>query len=47
MAIPFLDANDNIAEFSANDSNSALFEFKTNTASRIENDGTNDIKIFK
>ena len=42
---PFLDDNGAIADFPADDNNSASFEFKTKIAGRTGNDGTKDVKI--
>ena len=43
---PFSDANDTIADFPADNSNSASFKFKTKIVSRTENDGTKNVKIM-
>ena len=43
---PFLDANCAIADFSADNHNSASFKFKTKIAGRTENNGKNDVKIM-
>ena len=43
---PFLDANNAIADISADNDNSALFKFKTTIAGRTENDGTKNVKIM-
>ena len=43
---PFLDANGSIANFPACDDNSALFNFKTKIAGRIENEDTKDLKMM-
>ena len=42
---PYLDDNGAIADFHADNNNSALFKFKTKTAGRTENDGTKNVKI--
>ena len=42
---PFLDHNGAIADFCADDNNSASFKFKTKIAGRIGNNGTKDVKI--
>ena len=42
----FLDVNNTIADFPADNSNSALFKFKIKIASRTENDGTKYVKIM-
>ena len=42
---PFLDNNGAIADFPADDNNSASFKFKTKIADRIGNNGTKDVKI--
>ena len=42
---PFLDNNGDIADFHADNSNSALFKYKTNIAGRIGYDGTKTFKI--
>ena len=41
----FLNANDAIADFSADNSNSASFIFKTNIAIRTRIDDTKNVKI--
>ena len=41
---PFLDANDNIADFPADNNNCSPFKFKTKMAGRAGNDGTKNIK---
>ena len=43
---PLLDANDTIADFADDDSNSTSFKIKTKTAVRIGNDGEKDVKIM-
>ena len=43
---PFLDDNDAIVDFPANNNNSASFKFKTKIAGRIGNNGTKDVKIM-
>ena len=42
---PFTNYNGSIADFPADNNNSASFKFKTKRASRIENDGTKNVKI--
>ena len=42
---PFLNANGAIADFPADNNNSASFKFKTKTTGRTENDGTKNFKI--
>ena len=42
---PVLNANGGIADFPANNNNSASFLFKTKVAGRTENDGTKNVKI--
>ena len=42
----FSDANGAIADFPADNNNSASFKFKTKIAGRIENNGEKDIKIM-
>ena len=41
----FLDNNDDIADFPADNNNSASFKFETKIAGRIGNDGTKNVKI--
>ena len=43
---PFLNDNDAIVDFPADNNNSASFKFKTKTAGRIRNNGTKDVKII-
>ena len=42
---PFLNANGAIADFLADNNNSALFKFKTKIAGRIGDGGTKNVKI--
>ena len=42
---PLLNANGGIADFPANNNNSASFIFKMKIAGRTENDGTKNVKI--
>ena len=42
---PFLDNNGDIADFPADNSNSALFKYKTKMAGRIGYDGTKNFKV--
>ena len=42
---PFLNNNGAIADFPADNNNSALFKFKTKVAGRTGNDGTKNFKI--
>ena len=42
---PFLNANGDIADFPADDNNSALFKFKTKITGRIGNNDTKNVKI--
>ena len=43
---PILDADGAIADFPADKESSASFKFKTKIADRIENNGTEDVKIM-
>ena len=42
----FLDDNDAIADFLADDDHSALIKFKTKIAGRIVDNGTKDVKMM-
>ena len=42
---PFLNANGAIADFPADNNNSAFFKFKTKIAGRIGDDGTKMLKL--
>ena len=42
----FLNANGDIADFTADNNNSALFKFKAKITGRTGNDGTKNVKIW-